>query len=220
MIYCIGDSFTYGDELFDPANDAWPALLGKMLNCSVTNMGRNATGNTRIVKRVIDVAYKKDTDIIIIAWTGPNRLEFHDHEPYDIWPGRDTRAIMPTKIIRHIGTDYLTKSHTEKWDTWAHRQWFRDVILTQNLLENQNKKYLMMVAWHNWNPLLEYQDLWDKINFKYFLGHPSISNSPDYETFCYWANGCPRGPGGHPLELGHQRIAEKINEYIRTLGWI
>jgi hypothetical protein len=35
-----------------------------------------------------------------------------------------------------------------------------------------------------------------------------------------WMGDCPKGPGGHPLELGHQRIAEKINEHIRNLGWI
>lgn len=35
-----------------------------------------------------------------------------------------------------------------------------------------------------------------------------------------WMGDCPKGPNGHPLELGHQRIAEKINEYIRNLGWI
>lgn len=35
-----------------------------------------------------------------------------------------------------------------------------------------------------------------------------------------WMGDCPKGPGGHPLELGHKRIAEKINEHIRNLGWV
>lgn len=35
-----------------------------------------------------------------------------------------------------------------------------------------------------------------------------------------WMGDCPKGPGGHPLELGHQRIAEHINEHIRNIGWI
>ena len=35
-----------------------------------------------------------------------------------------------------------------------------------------------------------------------------------------WMGDCPKGPGGHPLELGHQRIADKINEHIRSLGWL
>jgi hypothetical protein len=35
-----------------------------------------------------------------------------------------------------------------------------------------------------------------------------------------WMGDCVKGPGGHPLELGHQRIADKIYEHIRNLGWI
>lgn len=35
-----------------------------------------------------------------------------------------------------------------------------------------------------------------------------------------WMGDCPKGPGGHPLELGHQRIAERINEHIRNIGWL
>ena len=35
-----------------------------------------------------------------------------------------------------------------------------------------------------------------------------------------WMGDCPKGPGGHPLELGHQRIAEHVKEYIGNLGWL
>lgn len=35
-----------------------------------------------------------------------------------------------------------------------------------------------------------------------------------------WMGNCPKGPGGHPLELGHERIAERINEHIRNFGWV
>jgi hypothetical protein len=35
-----------------------------------------------------------------------------------------------------------------------------------------------------------------------------------------WMGDCPKGPDGHPLALGQQRIAEQINEHIRHLGWV
>lgn len=35
-----------------------------------------------------------------------------------------------------------------------------------------------------------------------------------------WMGDCPKGPGGHPLELGHKRIAKHVKEYIGNLGWI
>jgi hypothetical protein len=216
MIYTIGDSFTYGDELPD-RNNAWPFLLGKEFNVPVTNLGRGGSGNTRIVKRVIDAAYKDDAELIIIAWTGPGRIELFTHSPINVWPGAQPRISHP---LDQDAVRLLTLSHTKGWDIWSYRKWIRDIILCQNLLENQNKKYLMMVTWHDWEPNETTQDLWDKVNLKYFLGHPSTSNTPYYETFCSWHGDCPRGPGGHPLELGHQRIADKINEHIRNFGWL
>ena len=34
-IYSCGDSFTYGEELENPKESAWPILLGKKLNALV-----------------------------------------------------------------------------------------------------------------------------------------------------------------------------------------
>jgi hypothetical protein len=35
-----------------------------------------------------------------------------------------------------------------------------------------------------------------------------------------WTYKTPQGPAGHFLEEGHQKVAEKINEYIRNIGWV
>jgi hypothetical protein len=35
-----------------------------------------------------------------------------------------------------------------------------------------------------------------------------------------WTYETPQGPGGHFLEQGHVIVADKINEYIRHLGWV
>ena len=44
--------------------------------------------------------------------------------------------------------------------------------------------------------------------------HPITS--PNYiGRFVEWAYGTPQGPGGHPLELGHRRIADEILRNIR-----
>ena len=48
---------------------------------------------------------------------------------------------------------------------------------------------------------------------EYWFGHEN-------DGMVEWMGDCPKGPGGHPLELGHQRIAKKINEHIRNLGWL
>jgi len=213
MIYCIGDSFTYGDELQDPKKTSWPIILSNLLNKSVTNLGRCGCGNTRIVKRIIDTAYSQDAELIIIAWTAPYRIEFFNHQPRDIWPGQESFILDKNQKIL---SQSLTMVANDKFDLWLYKKWLRDIILTQNLLQNLNKKYLMAVAWHHWGPFEGSKNLWNKINWNYFLGHPTVSKNPDYETFDYWIKDAPKGRNHHPLELGHQRIAEKFYEHIRN----
>ena len=36
-ILTVGDSFTYGDELDNPADTAWPALVAAALDSTLTN---------------------------------------------------------------------------------------------------------------------------------------------------------------------------------------
>jgi len=213
MIYCIGDSFTYGHGLEDPDKTAWPIVLGTLLNRPVTNLGKSGSGNTRIVKRTIDVVFRDDTELVILAWVGPHRIEFFDKTPYDIWPGQTFRK-TPNEIAKA-----LTITQNNQFDLWLCRKWLRDIILTQNLLKNQNKKYLMARAWGAWEPLAGTEDLWNKIDWNYFVGHPTTTRNTDYETFGYWYTDIPLVLN-HPSELGHQRIAEKFYEYIRNFGWI
>ena len=45
ILYTIGDSFTYGQELEDPSTQAWPILLAKQLGYELINEGRPGVGN-------------------------------------------------------------------------------------------------------------------------------------------------------------------------------
>ena len=53
----------------------------------------------------------------------------------------------------------------------------------------------------------------DQIDPTYYIGWPTT-------TMMEWTHGCSKGPGGHFLEQGHERVADKIYEHIRNLGWI
>lgn len=53
MIYSCGCSFTYGDELKDPSESAWPMLLGKKLNKTVDNFAVSGGTNQRTVYHTI-----------------------------------------------------------------------------------------------------------------------------------------------------------------------
>lgn len=214
MIYAIGDSFTYGSELADQKS-AWPSVLSGMIGEPIINKGRPGSGNTRIVKRAIDVILG-DADMVLLGWTNPNRLEFANDqsgEIWDAWPGRELRNVT-TADHRASLVKYLTLHDTPEY---YYRQWLRQIILIQNLCKANRVKCLMfsacVVAEFNKRYAMQNMDLVQHIDTDLYAGWPNFGAQE-------WTYGLPNGPGGHPLELGHQRIAEKINEHIRYLGWI
>jgi hypothetical protein len=46
-----------------------------------------------------------------------------------------------------------------------------------------------------------------RLNTDKFIGFPD-------EGFVEWAYETPRGKGGHPMEYGHQKIAERIKQEL------
>ena len=218
MIYCIGDSFTYGDELPD-RNLAWPMLLGNLLNESTVNLGKCATGNTRIIKRTLDLVINKTPDLkIICVWSSPERHEFADeHGIYDVWPARSVQVWNNTSSYRKILTDYVTDHHHVEW---AYSNWLRQIILTQTFLKTNNIPYYMFNAF---TPMAMYHELDSTLKERYTRHREFIDFSrylaKPYDSFVQWTYHCPRGPGGHPLEEGHRVIAENIYKTINERGW-
>jgi hypothetical protein len=210
MIYAIGDSFTYGDEL--PSQEyAWPSILAAKLNLQVTNLGRPASGNSRIVKRTIDAVIDK-SELIITGWSDCNRQEFADDiGTYDIWAGRDYRAIQlsdPTHRIDLI--KYVTAYDTPEY---YYANWLRQIILVQNLCKANNIPCVMFIAFGaNNSHTLYYKKFTKLINA---IDH-SMFVDDMFTSVAEWTWGTPHGPNGHPLEAGHEIIANKIYEHIRT----
>ena len=214
MIYAIGDSFTYGDEL-ESQDQAWPSVLSNMLNKSITNQGKPATGNTRIVKRSIDAVLDK-SELIIIGWSDCNRQEFADDSGiYDIWAGRNYRAFQiddPTHRINLI--KYITAYDTPEY---YYAEWLRQVILVQSLCKLHNIPCVMFItcgtnqshaAYHK-----KFTNLVDAIDHSMFVDEM-------FNSVGEWCYGTPYGANGHPLQAGHKIIAEKIYEHIRNKCWV
>ena len=74
MIYTIGDSFTYGDELDNPKH-AWPYILGDLIGYHVDNLARNGASNDYIVKTTVEYLESNAPDLVILAWTTPDRID-------------------------------------------------------------------------------------------------------------------------------------------------
>lgn len=224
MIYCIGDSFTFGAELPDtfsdpaeltPSKFAWPALLEQKLHQPVTNLGHQGSGNTRVIKRAMDCVFAGDADMIIIAWPTPDRIEWCDEDGiYDIWAGRNIRW-LPQRRQEMVGM--ATGDWTTEVDHWSYRRWLRNIIMLQTFFKFHNQRYMMFQTHltQRWNSewMTRDQDLLKHVDLTYFAGWP-------YYGLCEWFGDAPKGPHGHPLEIGHERIADKVYEYIRNFGWV
>ena len=223
MIYCIGDSFTAGDELpdYDPyaighkSQFAWPKLIEHYTNQKVVNLGKGGTGNTRIVKRCIDLAGQPTTDLIIIAWSNPKRFEMaDDYGIWDVWSERNV-SVLANERAQLVKWLAVHQNHP-KIREFYQAAWLRQVILLQSYFRMIDQKYLMIQTHEsdgfftdNPNELFH---LRDKIDNKYFIGWPDLS-------MMSYTIGCPIGPRGHFLVEGHRIIADKINEHIRNFGW-
>lgn len=210
MIYAIGDSFTYGEEL-STQDSAWPSVLSNILNKPVINLGRRATGNTRMIKRAIDSVIN-GAEMIIVGWSDVNRKEFADDLGiYDIWAGRNWRAFQgndPTHRITMI--KYLTAYDAPEY---YYANWLRQIILLQSFCKLKNIPCIMFIAcganeshtmYHT-----QFSELVDQIDQSMFVDGM-------FNSVAEWTYGLPYGDNGHPLEAGHQTIAEKINKHINN----
>jgi len=211
MIYTIGDSFTYGDELADK-NLAWPYQLGKKLSVPVINKGRNASGNYRIVKRTIDAVLLEKPSFIVIGWTDPARQEFSDDLGItDIWAGKRFRDGQYANDHRINLMKYMTAYDVPEY---YYRQWLRQIILIQNLCQNKNIRCIMFSACNAEQYHIDYQsknqDLINHIDTRDYIGWFDSGSS-------VWTYGVPHGPGGHFLEEGHEIVADKIFDHIKRI---
>lgn len=210
LLYTVGDSFTYGQELADPDQQAWPRLLANRLGYQLVNDGRPGTGTEFAVKRTMQAVASLQPDLVVVGWTSCGRTEYADAGGvYDIWPGCTRRrrhvhsAPHRQDLIKYI-TLYNNQLH-------EYRRWLRQIILLQSFLSCYNISYLFASAFDNQVLNSKYQNhnqkYWDMIDTTRFVGWPD-------QGFAEWAYGTPQGPGGHPLEQGHQRIADKLYEAV------
>ena len=143
MIYCIGDSFTYGDELANRHTSAWPAILEKKLNCPIWNLGKSGASSQYVLKKSIECVYKGDADLIIVAWPGYNRAEyFTSNKIQEFWPGRDLSSVngeVENQLVK-----ILTHEHNYNMDLWNYRNWLLNTILLQTFFQANNQKYIML----------------------------------------------------------------------------
>ena len=206
-LLAVGDSFTYGEELSN-LNNAWPFLLGNKLGYEITNLAKPGCGNTRMIRHAVEQI--NNYDLIVIAWSHFARTELADENGfYDLWPGCSVLPHKESSPWRSEVINYYSKHHN---DQYLYNQYLINIILIQQYLKFNNKKYIMLNTFGN-NRYRKNDIGVDQIDSTYYIGWPTT-------TMMEWTYETPQGPKGHFLEQGHEIVADKIYEYIRNLGWI
>lgn len=210
-VLTVGCSFTFGEELEHPHADSWPAILARKNSWQVNNQGKPGGSNDRNI-RVVFEEIDKGYDLIVVAWTVPDRFEVANNNSYlDINVNSGNKRNLPWV------TEYYAK-HYDRF--YSYSKWLRNVIMLQSYLKSKNQKYVFCSTFGMWSDLRidAYQEYSEKLDW--------LIKQVDKE--CYvdwpqwgmtdWMGDCPKGPGGHPLEAGHNQIAIRINEHIRNIS--
>ena len=128
---------------------------------------------------------------------------------YDLWAGRNFRSFLDD--THRIGLiKYMTAYDTPEY---YYTDWLRKIILVQSLTKLYNVPCVMFISCGA-----------DTSHKLYHQNHPHLVNLIDQSMFvtdmstsvANWTYGSPHGPNGHPLEEGHEIIANKIYEHIRN----
>ena len=132
-------------------------------------------------------------DYVIVAWSSPDRIDIGG------------KHLTATSQARYGKT--LVDEVFKDWNSnWARVKFLTQIDLLHGFLESKRIPHLFVSTF-------DIQTWADGPMEDFYLGWPK-------EGIVEWMGDCPKGPSGHPLEQGHQRIADKINEHIRHLGWI
>jgi len=149
-LYFNGCSFTYGDGIINPSQNAWPSLVSKKLHHMFTNDAVSGGSNDRIVYRTIkNVDYY---DKFFIAWTSYSR--FTKYNPVDNFEINFNPNLNLNASLHHsddlklnynkykdFGNMYYKYWYNELYEF---KNWLQQIILLQRFLESKNKDYIMM----------------------------------------------------------------------------
>lgn len=197
MILCIGDSFTYGEEL-DDTRKAWPNLLAdSFYGIDVLNLGKSGASNDWIFTTAMERTAWERYIVVIVQWTDPGRL--------DLRINGDIQGVNPvTKRLNGNDKKWLDKYYKEFYDDeYAWRRTLTQIIALQNHFKKQQQHYIMT----SMDTIIESRSM-------FYTVSGAIETENFVEPLTQMAYGCEKGPGGHPLEAGHQAIAKRMEKYL------
>jgi len=202
-IYVNGDSWTYGYEV-DDKTKIWPHIVAKEFNLELINESMIGLSNELILDKTLKFFSKVNNTedyFVIIVWSYPIRKDIINNDGKKV----ELRAKAALEG-ESISLDYYTKYHSEYDD---YLRYIRNVLGLQHYFKLNKIKYLMFDVERNtyFNKAKitesdkEYFDLIDSKNFIGDLYSVSDGNLAE---------------GGHPNELGHEKIYKYMYPFIKN----
>jgi hypothetical protein len=233
-IYANGCSFTFGDELKNPNESAWPVMLANKLNGSIYNNAISGGTNSRTVYNTIKNSWQ-DYDLYLIAWTTYTRFTFYKSDnnfEINFNPQLKNKIYSEEKFFKQWGETLYKVWFNE---LYAFKKWLQEIILLQRFLDQQ--PYLMINTFDNnlklWlsdessfikniKSLINFDIMNDEQIFEEFKEIQYYISCIDISKFYNWEDFSIRdltskfdcGSAGHILENGHAYLSELIYNHL------
>lgn len=232
LIVANGCSCTAGEELRKPDESAWPLLLAARLGVPCVNLAANSTSNRRIIRTTVSamldpsgiggVGY--DEVLFVPAWTELSRAERYQ-STLEGWTRRRRRTGTADDGWMPIGS-WLAEDGDP-----ASRSFYRDlyhpvgqetafltdwVLLDAFLLQRHVQRlYAFAFPFRPSDPAAPLAQT--VAGFPMLGGFPTEADR-SCESFLDGADHLPKGPGGHPLEAGHEWFARALYDRLHAGG--
>jgi hypothetical protein len=235
-IYAVGCSTTIGEELADPVNTCYPALIAQRFGAELTNDAHFGGSNSRTTYRTIK--HTQDAyDLYLIAWSADSRFTFYNADTNE--EVNFTPKLISNPHDQHDNYKIWGRTLYQSWYNrlYGFKQWLQQIIQVQTILEQQGKQYLMLNTVHNnldrWlSPRESFLDAVRKLinvsamndsqivaeheEIQYYL---SLINT---DKFYGWNEFAIRDLDGHfamgtkthMLEAGHEHLANLIYNHL------
>lgn len=201
----LGCSFTYGEELSNPKEQAWPSQLSKNLRIpTLLNLGKSAYSNDQIMYDLLNLNFDQNEDLIVIGLTSYSRIYFEDDFNWiTTIPNsfRNDKNAFINQIFKNVSTNFLIK------------RYLMQIIYMQEYLEKNNLKWLFFNALVNITEkdnVSKYENLIKKVNADKFYGWP-------YDNWQNIIGEDQTMPRGHPTFEQHKHLSIILENKLKLL---
>ena len=206
----FGCSFVYGTDLADddksqqlpqPSQLSWPALLAQQLGCNYQCYARGGVGNLYILDQILSHAASSTQDLFVICWTFQDRFDFVNREYSKYGPTWET--IRPG--LEHTHADfYFRNLHSEYRDKLTALTYMLTAV---DVLQAQNIPFIMTTV--DESPFDTQWFATPAVSMLQQRVQPHMTWFDD-QNFLAWAktNNFAINQSLHPLEKAHARACE------------